>query len=405
MQAKPSKAAGDARRPAKAAAHAREAKVAVAPPPKPAYSVTYNTGIRMLEVAFLFLSPPSSWTVDEVAERLEVDTRTVGRYLLALRSMIFNGNLHPAVLRLEDRQGNEIVIDDDDPVQKIPETRVARGRLTDPEGDGASDSPPGNLVPLFLAFTVLRFLEGIIPKEDVVTIWEDLARRVAPSESSWVADFQRKFFSMHYTPKSYVGDENLPKIVDALIRQHVLAVRYYGVDGGGKDHRLEPYTLAMYREGLYLIGRTDRGDHVTRLAVERIDSAEPLLDESGEPVTFTYPAGYSPDTHFEGQFGLMDGDQVDVEIEIQNAETDARLSDRRIHPTQKIVGRTPRRGRPYEKRVLQMKVRGTRELKNWVLTWTPYVRVVKPEALRAEVHAALAEGMRLHEGSESSASR
>jgi predicted DNA-binding transcriptional regulator YafY len=350
----------------------------------------------MLEAAFLFLSPSSSWTVEEIAERFEVNRRSAGRYLLALRTTIFNGDVHPSILRLEDKQGNEIAIDDDDPDQKIPETRVWRGRLVDVEGDGASDSPPGNLVPLFLAFTVLRFLEGIVPKEDVVEIWEDLARRVAPRESAWVTDFQRKFFSMHYTPKSYVGDPNLPKIVDALIRQHVLTIQYYGIGGGGKDHRLEPYTLAMYREGLYLVGRTDRGDHVTRLAVERIDLAEPLLDESGEPVKFPYPADYSPERHFEGQFGLMDGDEVDVEIEIQNAETDARLGDRRIHPTQVIVGRAPRRGRPYEKRMLRLKVRGTRELKNWVLTWTPYVRVVKPDSLREEIREALAEGARLH---------
>ena len=44
-----------------------------------------------------------------------------------------------------------------------------------------------------------------------------------------------------------------------------------------------------------------------------------------------------------------------------------------------------------------MTVRGTTELVSWILSLGPYVRVVKPRALRDEVAAALTEAGRLYE--------
>ena len=80
-----------------------------------------------------------------------------------------------------------------------------------------------------------------------------------------------------------------------------LRLDYAGLLGEGKTHDFEPYTLLMYRGGLYLLGRSHRGAKIVTLAVERIRRAERL------PERFEYPKNYSPQQHTEGIFGIIEG--------------------------------------------------------------------------------------------------
>jgi len=62
-------------------------------------------------------------------------------------------------------------------------------------------------------------------------------------------------------------------------------------------HEFEPYTLVMYRGGLYLIGHSKPVRKVLTLAVERIRSAERLTEK------FDYPRTYTPEKYTEGRSG------------------------------------------------------------------------------------------------------
>ncbi len=61
-----------------------------------------------------------------------------------------------------------------------------------------------------------------------------------------------------------------------------------------------------------------------------------------------------------------------------------------IHPTQKF--HRPRDG----KTVLTMRVRGTTELRNFILSLGPWVKVLKPPVLRNEVAALARESAALY---------
>jgi hypothetical protein len=124
-------------------------------------------------------------------------------------------------------------------------------------------------------------------------------------------------------------------------------------------------------------------------AVERIRSVEFVLDPAEDRVRFTYLKGYRPEKHLGGAFGLLDGPETHVEL-LLLADTEAYLRHRIIHPTQKF----PRRRDG--KTVLTMKVRGTDELRDWILGFGPWLRVLKPDELRDEVHSLLAEGAALY---------
>ena len=51
------------------------------------------------------------------------------------------------------------------------------------------------------------------------------------------------------------------------------------------------------------------------------------------------PARYSPACHTEGTFGIVEGPETLVKLELLNAETAALLASRRLHPTQRFEKR------------------------------------------------------------------
>src|SRR6185436_2226802 len=109
------------------------------------------------------------------------------------------------------------------------------------------------------------------------------------------------------------------------------------------------------------------------------------------PNRFDYPAGYSPEKHTEGMFGSIEGPETAVELLLHGKETTAFLASRRLHPSQKFTTR------PDGTTLLTMTVRGTAELSSWIMSQAPWVKVLKPAALRDEVARRLSEGAALYE--------
>ncbi len=111
---------------------------------------------------------------------------------------------------------------------------------------------------------------------------------------------------------------------------------------------------------------------------------ELVTRDDGACQKFVYPATFRPDRYTEGAFGIIVEEHPrEVEILIHNAETENYLRARTVHPTQKFSRR--RDG----KTVLTLTVRGTTELRNWVLGFGPWLEVLKPPALRQEIAGLL----------------
>ena len=177
----------------------------------------------------------------------------------------------------------------------------------------------------------------------------------------------------------------IDKILRGLIPQHRLRINYGGTRGEGRVHVFEPYTLAVYRGGLYLIGRSDRHKEIIYLAVERILSVE-LTKEH-----FDYPARYSPSRHHRGVFGIIGGEPTRVELLLMDRETAALMRARRLNLGESFH---PRKDGTT---LLTMRARGIDELANWVLGFGPHVKVLRPAALRDRVAHDLRAASGLYE--------
>jgi len=302
---------------------------------------------------------PAGWSFDAIQTELDISERTLLRYVKACREEL-----------VDDRE--RCLVE----VVRRGDRRVLRlaGQPPTLEAEGN----PFELLFLYFALTVFQFLEGTVIKESVDGFWKRILERLPRPLQTRLGDFQLKFYAVPHMMKDYSGcDDVLDEITQGLLYQCRLRLRHRGLSGQEREHEVDPYTLMMYRGGLYLIARSHLVNKTVYFAVERIVEAERLATR------FAYPRGYSPQKHIEGIFGIIDGPQTPVEILIRNRETAAYLSSRRIHPTQRF--RQHRDGTT----TLTMTVRGTTELVPWLVGLGSYVEVRRPAALRDEVHRIL----------------
>lgn len=335
------------------------------PPARRSRPATYGSALRIARLVYELSVRPYGWRFQEIQRTLGISERTVLRYLTACRR----------ALRAPD--GGALI---------VVRRNGARRTLRLADTVRTPDSTAYQAMAYYLALSVLQFLDGTVLKDGVADLWERFRRSLAPSQQRRLAHFEKKFFHVPYAMKDYrSADDILDRLVRALVDQHTLRVEYAGLWRGEVTcHEFDPYTLAMYRGGLYLIGRSHRYGRIVYLAVERIRAVE-LLSER-----FPYPARYSPEKHTQGTFGIVEGDETRVEVEILTREGKELLQARRLHPTQRFREQADGTTR------LTMTVRGTRELVNWILGLGPHVRVVSPPELRDEIASQLRQALALY---------
>lgn len=325
---------------------------------------TYGAATRLARIVYELHQRRYGWSFEGIQQALDISERTLLRYLAVCRRELTDNKGRP-LLEIVRRGSRRLL------------------RLTDAVPGAESSSY--ELVFFYFALSVFQFLDGTVIKDGVDALWERLWNVLPRAQQERLGDFSRKFYAVPYAVKDYHDcDEILDTCIQSLVYQHRMRIDYRGLLGEGKVHDFDPYTLTTYRGGLYLIGYSHGFKKIIWLAIERIGSAEKL------PTTFEYPKTYSPQKHTAGIFGIIDGPETRVELLLRNADTAAYLSSRWLHPTQHF---TPGKDGTT---LLTMTVRGTTELLPWILSLGPYVEVLKPRALREEVHESLAEALRIY---------
>jgi len=318
---------------------------------------TYGAATRLARLLLGLQGRAHGWSFAAVQEALGISERTLLRYLAISRRELVDAGGQPVIEAF--RRGDQRLL-----------------RLS--EAAQLGESTVYQVLFFYFAQSVFQFLDGTVIRDGVDDLWERFRRSLPGAQRAKLADFRRKFFAVPHAMKDYGAcDATLDTIVWCLVHERRLRIDYGGLLGGGKPHDFDPYTLLMYRGGLYLVGRSHRGRKIIALAVERMRAVTKL------PERFDYPASYTPEKHTEGIFGLIEGPETSVELRIRDAATHAYLASRRMHRSQAF------RARRDGTWVLSMTVRGTAELKYWILGLGPHVEVLKPPALRAEIGAML----------------
>ncbi|MCA9531467.1 MAG: WYL domain-containing transcriptional regulator [Myxococcales bacterium] len=218
-------------------------------------------------------------------------------------------------------------------------------------------------------------------REDVESIYRKVLRSLPADVDPGEQLGDRFVYLPDGGTKVYRGkDDVINGLLTGVMQRVRVRVRYTTAKQQRRRGELEPYALALYRHGLYAVGRLHRGrpgpepPPVHIFAVERFSRAEHIRG-----ARFEVPAEFSPDDYFDGAFGMFRGNQqVHVVLELEPAV--AYLARSRIwHPTQKVTKLPDGSAR------LEMDVRGTTQLTQWIVGWGPSVRVLEPQSIADEV--------------------
>lgn len=290
------------------------------------------------------LGSSSGVSVYTIAERFGVSVRTAIRYLRALESA-------------------------GEPLFHITSGKQKLWRLHPAARKETIALSTQQAVTLFLSRRIFDFLKGTGFEKSLEEIFDKLEATLRRREYD-TKNLERKLFDVNEAPHLYEGrHEDINDIVTALLREQRLLLTRERT----KPFQFEPYTLLVYKKGLYIVGYSHHHQSVRMFALDSIRDAKWLRGEG-----FEYPKDYQPSQMVEGNFGLIGGERPTRVRLLFDVEA-ARYLERRLwHPSQAIT----KTERGVE---MTMEVSGTTELKTWVLGWGDRVEVLEPGSLRDAV--------------------
>ena len=245
----------------------------------PTAAVTrYAPSSRLHELRTL-LDSHEGVSIYDVAERFGVSPRTALRYIQALQ--------RAGEPLYEELAGKRKVW------RLMPTARRQSITLT-----------TAQMVALFLSRRVFDFLSGTGFKEDLDDVFAKLEATLRRKDSAAVRNLDRKVFDVNEARHLYEGRlEDVNDIMTALLREDRLRVTHESVSGARKTFVLEPYTLLVYKKGLYLAGKSQgHGGEVRTFALDGFRDVEWLRGDR-----FEYPPDFKPAQLTEGAFGLIRG--------------------------------------------------------------------------------------------------
>ena len=322
----------------------------------------YAPARRLHELKAL-LNSSGGVTVYDIAERLGVSTKTATRYLRAL----------------------------DEAGEPLYEETVGRRKVWRLRASARHETitlTTSQMIALFLSRRVFDFLKGTGFKEDLDDVFARLEATLKRKDFVAARNLDRKVFDVNEAPHLY-GErlEDVNDITTALVREERLRVRHDSVSRGHMAFVVEPYTILIYKKGLYLVAKSLHHGARRTFALDGFRSVEWLKGER-----FDYPADYQPSQIAEGAFGLIRGDVQRVRIFFD--ERVARfVRRRRWHPTQHI--RDVAGGVE-----LTMAVAGTLEVTNWILGFGDKACVLEPPAFREAVARELRDAAAKYDAAE-----
>ena len=312
----------------------------------------YSAAARLNAVRDL-LNTSGGVTVYDIAERFKVSVRTASRYLRALEDA--------GEFLYEERAGQRKVW------RLMPTSRRETITLT-----------TSQMVSLFLSKRTFDSLAGTGFKEDLDDIFARLEATLRREDFLAARNLDRKIYDINEARHLYEGRiEDVDDMVTALIKEHRLLVKHVSVEQGDRAFRLDPYSLLIYKKGLYLAGHSHHHDAVRTFALDGFREVDWLKGES-----FAYPDDYHPSRLAEGAFGLIGGPPTTVKIFFTDKV--ARYVTRRLWHATQAFSDVP------GGMEMTMTMRGTVELASWLLSFGEQAEVLEPVSLRDQVAGELA---------------
>jgi predicted DNA-binding transcriptional regulator YafY len=307
----------------------------------------------------------SGVTIDDLASRCGVTTRTIRRDLQALEEAGF-----PIY---DDRSRDD------------GKTRwVLNGQAFKSLSTGLTLS---ELCALYFSRSLAESLAGTPFKADVESAFDKLTAALTPHMQRFLDQLPR-VLSTKTQPHAQPSSERSrieARALEATLHQRQATITYHSRSSDRtKQYLVHPYRLAYAQGALYLLAYVPEYHEVRTFAVERIQELS-LLEE-----TFT-PIEELPEEAFPHSLGVHSGVPERIELEFQPAVAEY-VRARTWHPSQQL------RDTDTGGVAMTLDVCRDRALLSWILSFGPFARVIAPAALAKDIAAQFEEARAQYEG-------
>ena len=240
---------------------------------------------------------------------------------------------------------------------------------------------------LALAFgeDLLRTLEGTVFHDSIRSALGKI-RSALSTELMGFLDALAGSFRVLPSPHKRYADSRatIEALNKAVLSRQVLRMRYRtGRTGRESSRKFDPYHVWYQQGGLYAIGFDHQKKEIRTFAVDRILALEPIGER------FEVLDGFDFDAWTADNFGVVIEPASKVRVRFHHDRA-TQVRERTWHTSQQIEDLP---GGGVE---LTMEVGGSSELTDWILSFGPGAEVLEPQALRAQVHAALKKASALY---------
>jgi len=290
-------------------------------------------------------------TIDDLAERTGVTTRTIRRDLEALQTAGFP------------------LFDDLFDGKRYWKLEQKAFRRLDATGFTLAE-----LSALYFSRTLVECLASTPFQRDVSTAFDKLAGALTPGMRQFL-DRLPLVFEAKGAPARSLDDhaerEHIAKLLEATLHHRRARMAYFSLSSQReKDYLIEPYRLIYSQGGLYLLAWVPEYTAFRTFAVERIRGLS-LQEERFTPVDL-------PEETFAHSLGINEGAPERIEISFDR-QIAPYVRERRWHPSQQI-GDTPDGGI-----VVRLDVTNDWALRSWILSFGPLAKVLSPSTLAGQI--------------------
>jgi predicted DNA-binding transcriptional regulator YafY len=298
-------------------------------------------------------------TIDELAARCGVTTRTIRRDLQALEEAGFP--------LFDDRSADD---------------GRTRWRVNGQAFKGLSAGlSVSELCALYFSRTLLESLSGTPFRAEVESAFEKLSSALTPHMRQFLDQLPRVIATKADPMRGHGNPRQEALVARALeatlhLRQAQLIYHSKSSDRT-KTYLVHPYRLAYAQGALYLLGYVPEYSAVRTFSMDRVQDMS-LLEERFTPIEEL------GDAAFPHSLGVHSGPPERVEIRFEPAVADY-VRAREWHPSQALHDAASGGVD------MTLDVCLDRALQSWILSFGPFARVVAPESLAREIAQQLSE--------------
>jgi predicted DNA-binding transcriptional regulator YafY len=252
--------------------------------------------------------------------------------------------------------------------------------------------PVVNLTPdellLQAAATAMTRAAGIAAGADAKPATRKIAAACSQEVADMLADAEAVMTVLDLKLADHSRHQEMIRTVQwALVRKKQVTGQYL-TPYQAKPVRLalHPYRLCFAGQAWYLIARSVEGKLPKTYRIARFQSLR-MIDAPAQR-----PPKFSLEQYFGNAWGVYRGQETfDVEIEFSK-EAAPLVLETRWHKTQQV------KRQPDGRAILSFRVDGLEEILSWVLGWSGWAKVIKPEKLREMVGEKLRTAMAMNGG-------